>query len=247
VTRRLQIHELKSWLAAGALLMSSACGRPPPGAAAPPPAAATSPAQGDAAWTPDRIAADPDGYLQYADTRIREQVAGREQRLALLAQRRAEIEKKSNDLLHRVADAKNISDRLAVALQRADDEDRWPMKFAGRTFSREKAASVQAAVVAYQKEREPLAAAYRDALRKVEANERALRSDLVGLGQMREKLSLDLERMRLNKGMAELAELRQTEAKLANFSATLANLNDDPLSAAAGRTSPDVDVNDLLK
>jgi hypothetical protein len=65
-----------------------------------------------------------------------------------------------------------------------------------------------------------------------------LRADLAGLAQMREKLALDLERVRLNQGLAELSELRQTEAKLANFSATLAGLTDDPLAGAPPPTCP---------
>lgn len=230
---------------AAVLLLAAGCGRynasKDGGPAATPP-----PAEGEAAWTPERIAADSDGYLQFADARIRQQVAGREQRLAQLGQRRAEIDRKSADLLQRVADARNINGRLATAIQRAEDEDRWPLKFAGHTFSRDKASAVLAATTAFQKEREPLAAAYREALQKLDASERGLRADLSGLAQMREKLALDLERVRLNKGMAELAELRQTEAKLANFSATLAGLSDDPL-ASAPTNVPDMDVNDLLK
>lgn len=229
--------------AAGLFLLASGCGKPLLKAPAPP----APPAESDAAWTPERIAGNPDGYLQYADNRIRQQVAGREQRLAELDRRRAEIDRKSSDLLQRVADAQNIQTRLAAAIQRAEDEDRWPLKFAGHTFSREKASAVLAATAAYQKEREPLAGAYRDALQKIESAQRSLRADLAGLTQMHEKLALDLERVRLNQGLAELSELRQTEAKLANFSATLAGLTDDPLAGAPAPNVPDVDVNDLLK
>ncbi len=229
--------------AAGLFLLASGCGKPLLKTPAPP----APPAESDAAWTPERIAANPDGYLQYADNRIRQQVAGREQRLSELDRRRAEIDRKSSDLLQRVADAQNIQTRLAAAIQRAEDEDRWPLKFAGHTFSREKASAVLAATASYQKEREPLAGAYRDALQKIESAQRTLRNDLAGLAQMREKLALDLERVRLNQGLAELSELRQTEAKLANFSATLAGLTDDPLAGAPAANVPDVDVNDLLK
>ncbi len=228
--------------AAGLLLLAAGCGRPPSDPAPSP----APPATAEADWTPERIAANPDGYLLYADNRIREQVAGRERRLAELDQRRAEIDRKSSDLLTKVADARNINSRLATAIQRAEDEDRWPLKFGGQSFSREKATSVLAATAAYQKDREPLAAAYRDALQKIDGAQRALRADLAGLAQMREKLALDLEKVRLNQGLAELAELRQTEAKLANFSATLAGLTDDPLAGAPANV-PDVDVNDLLK
>ena len=241
---------LRAWcssLAAGLLLLATGCGEGGLSLKAKAkPKADPTPAERDAAWTPERIAASPDDYLQYADARIRGQVAGREKRLAQLQERRAEIDGKSSELLQRVADARNIHDRLAAAIQRAEDEDHWPIKFAGHTFARDKASAVLAATASYQKEREPLATAYRDALKKIDGAQQALRADLAGLGQMREKLALDLERVRLNKGMAELAELRQTEAKLANFTATLAAQSDDPL-AGPPVNAPDVDVNDLLK
>jgi DNA repair exonuclease SbcCD ATPase subunit len=232
-------------LAAGLVFIAPGCGRSPTGPA-PDDTIKTEASETDANWPPERIASDPDGYLQYADRRISEQVAGRERRLSQLGARRAEIEKKSTDLIQRVADAKNIQERLAAAIQRAEDEDRWPMKFAGKTFSHDKASSVLAAVTAYQKDREPLAAAYGEALKKIAATERALRNDLAGLGQMREKLALDLERVRLNQGMAELADLRQTEAKLANFSAALAGLSEDPFGAPASTNVPDQDLDELL-
>ena len=157
------IHPLLRPVTLGLLLLAAGCGKPPPHAAEqaePWPL----PADSDAAWSPERIAADPDGYLQYADARISKQVTGREERLAQLEQRRAEIEKKSDGILQQVADAKNIHTRLSAAIQRAQDEDRWPLKFAGRTFTQEKALAVLEATASYQKEREPLAAAYREAL-----------------------------------------------------------------------------------
>ncbi len=219
------------------VLCTAGCGRPPPDTVPPPQAEA---------WTPGRIAADPDGYLQFADAGIRQQVALREQRLADLDARRAAIEQKSAGLLKQVEDAGNIATRLATAIRRAEDEERWPLKFAGRSFSRDKANSVLSATTAYAAERKPLAAAYADALQRIEAAQRTLRNDLAGLAQMREKIALDLERVRLNAGMAELAELRQTEAKLASFSATLAGMTDDPLADPTA-TVPDLDVNELLK
>lgn len=197
-------------------------------------------------WSPERIAADPDGYLRYADGRMQQQVAQRERSLRQLESRRAEIERKSKELLQRVEEARNLARRLDAAVQRADDEDRWPMVFAGRTFARDKAQALLGAVRDFEKQREPLAAAYRTALQRVAQNERAIRDDLANLAQTREKLALNLERVRLNQGMAELAELRQTEAKLAGLGTTLAGLDDDPL-AGLDDGAARLDVNELLK
>lgn len=201
--------------------------------------------QADASWTPERIAADPDAYLQYATLRIDQQVSGRETRLTALGKRKAEIRKRADDLILRVEEARNVQNRLGAAIQRAEDEDRWPLKFANRSFTRDRAMSVREATAQFVKEREPLAEDYRAALSRLDGAERALRADLDTLARMREKLALDLERVRLNQGLAELAELRQTEAQLAGFSATLAGMTDDPLAAPA-QSVPDLTVNDLL-
>jgi hypothetical protein len=228
--------------AACAVSLPTGCGRraqPGPGAAAAGPAVE--------AWPPERIAGDPDGYLQYADRRMQQQVAVREQSLRKLDARREEIDRKSTELLQRVEEARNLHRRLAAAVQRADDEDRWPMVFAGKPFTREKANALLVAIGDFEKQREPLATAYRDALQRVAQNQRALRGDIVDLGQMREQLSLDLERVRLNKGMSELAELRKTEAKLANLGTTLVGLDDDPLAGLDDGGTARLDVNDLLK
>jgi DNA repair exonuclease SbcCD ATPase subunit len=198
-------------------------------------------------WTPERIAADPEGYLRHAQKSVVEQVRLREQKLAELGRRRSEIEVKSDDMLRRVEEARNLGRRLESAIERAEDEDRWPLQFAGRSFSRERANSLRTAIQQFQEQRSPLADAYRDAVQRIGQSERALRADISNLGQVGQRLALDLERVRLNQGLAELTALRKTESELANFSSQLSALTDDPLNGLVIGGEEGADLNDLLK
>jgi hypothetical protein len=198
-------------------------------------------------WTPERIAADPANYLRHAQTTVAEQIRLRQVKLADLGRRRTEIENKSQDILRRMDEARNLGRRLESAIQRAEDEDRWPVQFAGRSFTRERANSLRTAIQQFQEQRLPLADAYRDAVQRISQSERALRADISNLGQVGQRLALDLERVRLNQGLAELTELRKTESELADFSSQLSALTDDPLSGLVIGGEDGVDLNDLLK
>ncbi len=229
------IHRATILLALAATL---GCGRPTP---APPPL------QTEAAWAPERIAKDPAGYLQYAQRRVREQTVLREKKLAELARRRKDVDAQSADLLRQMDEARNLANRLASAIQRAEDEARWPLQFAGRTLARDRALAMSEAIDHFIDQREPLAEAYVDAMRRLDQSERDLRGDIVHLGQVWEKLALDLERVRLNQGLAELTELRQTEAELLNFSADVSALTEDPLAGLVLGTKDKADLDELLK
>jgi hypothetical protein len=201
-------------------------------------------------WSPERIAENPVGYLTYAESRIDEQIRGREERLAALGARRVEIERKALSVNTKLGDARNVNVRLNTAARRADDENGWPIKFAGRTFDRAKAEAVIKATATYVDDVSPLAQAYANAIGRLDATEIALNNDIVNLQRLREKIGLDLERVRLNEGVAELTELRKTEAELASFSRTLADMSSDltveDLRAVSNQPEP-VDVESLLK
>jgi chromosome segregation ATPase len=234
-----------SWASSAAagllgLLLAAGCGKPPPAPPPPPPE--------PAAWTPERIAADPAGYLRHADEQIRAQMALRTQRLDDLAARRTDLDSRGRQLTDSVKDARNLHDRMATAIRRADDENRWPLKLAGRSFTREKAEAVLASTQRYVDDRGPLAAAYEDGMKRLADTENALRGDLARLERLREKMALDGERIRLNQGMAEIADLRKTEAELAAFSKALADTTEDPLADAMNRQNSQIrNLDDFLK
>jgi hypothetical protein len=206
-------------------------GRPP---ARQPPAAEAA----EKAWTPERITQDPGGYLTYADAEIVRQISEREMRIGKIEASRQAIDARSEKLRQDLRDAANIQKRLQAAAARADEDDAWPITFAGRKFERAKALSAAEASQRFVQSRTPLANEYEQALAKIDATGQSLRSDISELGRLREKLALDMERVRLNQGIAEVAELRKSVEALSGFATSLADTTDNPLEDLASKSRP---------
>jgi hypothetical protein len=58
------------------------------------------------------------------------------------------------------------------------------------------------------------------------------------LSRLREKLALDMERVRLNQGISEVAELRKSVDALSGFATSLADTTDNPLDDLAAKARP---------
>lgn len=199
-------------------------------------------------WTPEDIAKDPQGYLVWSQQQVAEQIKGREQRLAQLSAKRADFVKKQSTLMTQITDAENFHNRLKTALQRAEDEDRWPVRMAGNTYDKAKAQELIELTRDWVEDRRPLADAYNTSLAKMDAAANVLKSDIQKLRQLNEKLALDLERVKINDSLADLDKLRQTESQLASMSQTLSQLSDEetPALPASARTNH-VDINSIVK
>jgi len=215
-----------------------ACGRLNP----PPPPSSEAPVE----WTPEQIAASPEAYLEHAIRQIDAQLSLREERITTMGRRRLEAESRSAELIRSLEEAGNLRNRLTGAIRRAEDEDRWPIQFAGRSFTREKAGALLESINRFEQQRAPLAVAYRDEIRRMEQGGRSLRAVMDGLAKMREEVTMDLERIRLNQGPADMDGLRKTAARLADFSDTLLTMSEDPMEALSGGGESLMDLNDLL-
>ncbi len=199
-------------------------------------------------WSADEIAGDPEGYLVYSGQQVQEQIAAREKRLGQISSRRAELSKKRDELTTKMAEVSNFRARLETAYRRAADEDRWPVRMAGRTFERDRVQAILAETKLWLDDRRPLADAYATSFRKMDESTQALRSDIRSLGQLRERIALDIERVKLNLGNAELDQLRKNESQLASMSQTLAQMSDEqtPVLSNTSRTA-NVDIDAILK
>ncbi len=191
------------------------------------------PAKTTEAWAPERIAQDPAGYLAHAAKQIEAQITERKSRRQTLLAKRDEITAKSDALRTKIADTENVRRRMQSAMQRATDENQWPLRFAGRSYSRPQAEAILSACDQFLADRKPLTQAYEDALRRVREAQQAFEGSISDLTRMQEKIALDLERVRLNQGMTELAQLRQRAAEVASFSQTLVDLSTDPLAGVS--------------
>jgi len=202
----------------------------------------------DKKWSPEEIAKDPAGYLVWSDQQIQAQIAERERRLNTIATARKDVVGRQQQLVDKMNEVVNFRNRLQTAYQHAEDEDRWPVRMAGRTFERAKVNEILTQTQSWLDDRKPLADAYDTSLKKMDDSAATLQDDLRNLGQLREKLALDLERVKLNQGMAELDQLRKTETQLASMSAALSKMSEDqtPALPSPARTSK-VDIDSILK
>jgi DNA repair exonuclease SbcCD ATPase subunit len=201
-------------------------------------------------WTPEEIGKDPVGYLQDQDRRAEKQIQERNDRLGQVRAHRAQVSRRGDELATNLAEIQNVHDRLQRALRRAEEEDRWPISMAGRSFTREKANAILASCEQYVQDRRQLADAYEQTARKLEGLEAQVTRQLQDLSRLRERIGLDIERVRLNQGLAELGELQRTETEVASFSKMLGTMDENLLSsmAAAPTTEPQrVDVDAMLK
>ena len=207
--------------------------------------------QAEGNWTPEKISANPAGYLQFAGNKVGAQIAGRKQKLNELASQRADVETRAQALKTKVSDATNIANRMRTAIQRADDENNWPVKMAGRTFDQSKAEEIIKSLQQFGADRQSLVQAYDDALSRISSTEAAIKADIENLEHMREKVGLDLERVRLNQNIAEMGDLHKTENELAAFAKTLADMSDaaaiSKIGALPAKSNESVDAESLLR
>ena len=205
----------------------------------------------DRQWTSDEIAKDTEGYLKWADGRLEAQILDRQDRLEKCDAKLADIKARQQAMAEKVQDAENIAKRMESAYNRAEDEDRWPMMVGGRSFDKAKARAIIDQAKKYGEERRPLADAYTQAVERIESAQNAIRKDIEGLSRLREKLALDIERVKLNQGMEELTRLRNTEAEIRNYAKTLSKMTDettlDSLAPPSDKEAGKVDIDSLLK
>jgi len=239
--RTLLLAGLAGWLGSG-------CVPDTPDPALPPPD--TNPTNFAALWPPDRISREPEAYLQFVDQTIQRRTEERQQKLVAAQQRREQINQQHADFSRRLAAVENLLKRFETAAQRADDEDRWPVVVAGRQFDKARTEAIMATIRRHVSDNAPLVAAYRDAIRRLDMTDQVLRSDIENLKRLRAKVQIDRERVKLNQGMAEFAELKKTEAELASFSQTLVDMGDDLNAgalAAEQAAQQELDLDTLLK
>lgn len=218
---------------------------------APPPAVQDSLPPFDKVWTAEEIAKDPALYMRWAEKRIGGQIADRQERLKLLSARLSDVKLHQRNFQDKMRDVENIHSRMTTAVQRAEDEDRWPAVVGGQSFDQAKAKAIIDHTDKWLQQRRPLSAAYDQAVARLSQGQQDLQKDIEELGNLKDKVALDLERVRLTQGMEELAQLRQREQEIAGFAQALTHMADE--SAAISSLPPEdkepakVDIESFLK
>lgn len=200
-------------------------------------------------WTADEMAQDPEGWLAWADLQLAEQKAKREQFLGTLAGRQAQVRERQQRAGADLTELENFLKRLQTAVRRADDEDRWPVKVGARSYERSQALELLETLPQQVALRRPLADEYEKALAAMDAKADALRAEVQQLDRLRQKVALDLERVRLSQGAAELKSLGATAEDIARYAKVLADvMADAPAeSAPAAREGSLLPLDRLLR
>lgn len=209
------------------------------GQRAPVPAVAQPPPEADRVWSAEQIAQDPAGYLRWADRKVGRQLAERETRLKQIQARLADVQLQRKGFEENVESVRNLNRRMKQAVQRAEDEERWPLVLGGESFDAARARVVIEQTARYVEDRQPMADEYAKAVARLDSSALTLRKDMDQLGRLREKIALDIERIRVSQGVDELAALRQTESEIAGFADTLGRMADESAVALPVVTDED--------
>jgi hypothetical protein len=207
---------------AGALcLVMTGCGRegPKTGSSQPRP-------PGEKQWSDEEMATNPEGYLKWADDQLASQIRQREERLSGLTAKRREITDRRGRFVGDYEAIENLLSRLGTATRRADEEDRWPVTVAGKSFTRTQSETILAEARQFLAGRKNLASAYDGAMTKLDAAERSLREDVARLTTLREKVAADLIGLKADRANPEMANLRKTEEEIAHYSKVLTSFAD---------------------
>ena len=172
-------------------------------------------------WPPERIAKDPEGYCAFAGEQLDSQLRSLGDRRGELVAKRESLKSQKESFDENIAEITNLFGRARKAYGKAEDEDRWPVKFAGQSFSREKLKSLLVTTTRYIDARKPLAQQYGSTLQKIEDQLRRLNAQVERMRQQQEKLSLDLERIKISKQGDALGDLNQTAFDIAAITENL--------------------------
>ena len=172
-------------------------------------------------WPPERIAKDPVGYCAFAGEQLDSQLRSLGDRRGELVAKRESLKSQKESFDENIAEITNLFGRAKKAYGKAEDEDRWPVKFAGQSFSREKLKSLLVTTTRYVDARKPLAQQYGSTLQKIEDQLRRIDTQVERMRQQQEKLSLDLERIKISKQGDALGDLNQTAFDIAAITENL--------------------------
>lgn len=184
-------------------------------------------------WSRDEIAADPEGYLAWADNQVASQVKARQEFLTKLTTRQGDVRERQKKAGADLTELENFLGRLKTAVQRAEDEDRWPVQVGAKRYERQRAQELLATLPKQIELRKPLALEYEAALKAMDAKAVKVNAEIAELGRLREKLALDLERVRLNVGAAELEKLGTTAAEIEHFAKILGQIHEEAANGEA--------------
>lgn len=194
---------------------------PPPQRVDPGPQGGGLPPEKGEAWSPERIAKDPDGYCVYARELLASQLKSIREREAEAVEKQAELVARKADFDSNLDDVSNLLKRARRAYEKASDESQWPAKFSGRSFAESDLKKLIVSTARYVEARSRLKDQYSASLKKLDDRVAKLRQSVDQLKDQEERLGLEHERLKLAKDDIDDKDLSQLAFDIAG---TMENL-----------------------
>lgn len=195
--------------------------KPPPQKMGPKPPAVVLLTEKEEAWSPERIAKDPDGYCVYARGLLAAQLKSTKDREAEAVERYEELVSKKEEFDSNLEDVSNLLKRARRAYEKSLDEFQWPAKFSGRSFAELDLKKLIVSTARYVEARTRLKDQYSASLKKLDDRVAKLRQSVDQLKDQEERLDLEHERLKLAKEDIDDKDLSQLAFDIAG---TMENL-----------------------
>ena len=202
-------------------------------------------------WTSEEIMKNPDGYLKKTQYYISSEIRQRQQKSEQLLQKLKSIQEKADRYTNNLSEVENIRKRFVSAIKSAHDEDRWPIKIAGKSFDQMKANKVVNDMTTYIKNNSSIAADYIKLVGSINRSISELKNDIEYLNRMNEKMALDIEKIHLGKGTDNFKDVRSRMSEMSNLSESLTSSDKDSVLESMRNSevqgSEIVDVSEFIK
>jgi len=173
-------------------------------------------------WPAERISADPQGFCSWADQQLQEQLNLLRGNRTKLSEKLEQLNTKKRSFIENLQEIRNLSTRAITALRKAEDEDRWPVKFAGKSFSREKLEALVAVTTKYVEQRKPLEDDYLRAAQRLGLEIRKVDEQIAEVTRQTEIVALDFERIKLSNELDGLPQLDSSKLNITAITRSLA-------------------------
>ena len=202
-------------------------------------------------WTSEEIMKNPDGYLKKTQYYISSEIRQRQQKSEQLLQKLKSIQEKADRYTNNLSEVENIRKRFVSAIKSAHDEDRWPIKIAGKSFDQMKANKVVNDMTTYIKNNSSIAADYIKLVGSINRSISELKNDIEYLNRMNEKMALDIEKIHLGKCTDNFKDVRSRMSEMSNLSESLTSSDKDSVLESMRNSevqgSEIVDVSEFIK
>jgi 23S rRNA pseudoU1915 N3-methylase RlmH len=202
-------------------------------------------------WTSEEIMKNPDGYLKKTQYYISSEIRQRQQKSEQLLQKLKSIQEKADRYTNNLSEVENIRKRFVSAIKSAHDEDRWPIKIAGKSFDQMRANKVVNDMTTYIKNNSSIAADYIKLVGSINRSISELKNDIEYLNRMNEKMALDIEKIHLGKGTDNFKDVRSRMSEMSNLSESLTSSDKDSVLESMRNSevqgSEIVDVSEFIK